>query len=181
MATLRHVWNFIAVHWFEILLAFLFAVIVDLLSFRSRIFALVHYIKNRRSERSVARLQERITQLEKQRDSYTSYLHSDKALYLANFHTLFGVLLVIAIAAALNVLSGMQPVFGTLPAFPLGLFSVLFYFLAVVLSIQGITTASLDTREKISESIAKLDSEIADLKKKLQAISKVGVTPVPSA
>jgi hypothetical protein len=99
-------------------------------------------------------------------------LLSDKALYLANFHRLFGVLLVIAIAAALNVLSEMQPAFGIRPAFPLGLFSVLFYFLAVVVAIQGVTTASLDTREKISESIAKLESEITDLKQKLQAIAK---------
>jgi hypothetical protein len=171
MATLHHALALVASHWFDIFLAFLWAVIVDLLSFRSRIFAIVHYIKNRRSERSAAKLQERITQLEKQRDSYTSYLHSDKALYLANFHTLFGVLLVVAIAASLNVLSEMQPAFGIRPAFPLGVFSLLFYFLAIVLAAQGITTASLNTRGKISESITKLELEIADLKKKLQAIT----------
>jgi hypothetical protein len=94
-------------------------------------------------------------------------LRSDKALYLANFHTLFGVLLVIAIAAVVNVLNGMIQ-----PVFPFGLISILFYFLAAILAIQGVTTASLDTREKISGSIAKLESEIADLKKKLLAISK---------
>jgi hypothetical protein len=174
MATLHHVWNFIVFHWYEAVWAFVFFVIGDLLSFQSsRIRALVHYIKNRRSERSATRLRERITQLEKQRDSYDSYLHSDKALYLANFHTVFGVLLVIATAGALNVLSEMQPAFGIRPAFPVGLFSILFYFLAVVLSIQGIKTASLDTREKVSEAIAKLESEITDLKQKLQAISKL--------
>jgi hypothetical protein len=171
MTTLQHLWDFIASHWFEILVGFLWAAIIDLLSFRSRIFALVHYIKNRLSERSAAKLLERITQLEKQRDSYNAFLHSTKALYLANFRTVFGVLLVIATAAALNVLSEMQATFGTRLAFPSGLFSLLFYFLAVVLAIQGITTASLDTPEKISESIAKLELEIADLKKKLQAIT----------
>jgi len=175
LATLHHAWGFIASHWFDIFLAFLWAVIADLLSLRSRIFAFEHYVKNKRSERSAAKLQERITQLEKQRDSYTAYLHSDKALYLANFHTLFGVLLAIAIAAALNVLSEMQPAFGIRPAFPLGIFSLLFYFLAIVLAIQGITKASLDTREKISESIAKLELEIADLKEKLQAATLAAI------
>jgi hypothetical protein len=178
MATLHHLWDFIVFHWYEevlaVVFALMFAVILDLLSFQSsRILTFVRYIKNRRSERSAKRLRERITQLEKQRDSYTSYLLSDKALYLANFHTAFGVLLAIAAAAALNVLNEAQPAFGIRPPFLLGPFVVLFYSLAVVLAIQGIKTASLDTREKISESITKLESEIKELEQKLQAISKL--------
>jgi hypothetical protein len=180
MATLHHVWDSVARHSFEIWIALIIGIVVgiviavvfELLDIGSRLRARIRYIKNKRSERSAAKLQERITQLEKQRDSYTAYLRSPKALYLANFRTVFGVLLAIAVAAALNVLNEMQPAFGIRPAFPLGLFSLLFYFLAVVGAIQGLTTASLDTSEKISESIAKLASEIAELKKKLQAKSK---------
>jgi len=63
----------------------------------------------------------------------------------------------------------MQPTFGIQRPFPFGLFSVLFYFIASVLAVQGIKTASLDSREKLSESIAKLELEITDLKQKLQS------------
>jgi len=39
-------------------------------------------------------------------------------------------------------------------------------------AIQGFKISALDTRAKVSEMVAKLESEIADLKKKLQAMEQ---------
>ena len=172
MATLHHVWDFIVFRWFEIVLALGAAVVAaivvgvffELLDIGSRLRAGIRHLKNKRSERSATRLLERITQLEKQRDSYAAYSRSDKAHYLATFNIVIGILVSIAIAAGLGVLNGMMRTFP-----PFGVLSIFFYFVAVVGGIQGIKTASLDTREKVSEAIAKLESEITELRKKLES------------
>ena len=171
MDKLHLLWGFVANHWFEIVLAVLLAVIADLLGIGSRLRTRIRHIKNRFSERSARRLRERIKQLESQRDRYVAYLSSDKALYLATFSIVIGMLLTIATGAALTESSGL------LPPLPLGFLGVFFYLLTIVIGIQGFKIASLDTRAKVSEMVAKLDSEIETLQKKLEAIGKADAGP----
>jgi hypothetical protein len=160
MAKLHLLWDFIVSHWFEIVLAVFLAVIAELLGIGSRLRTVIRRIKNKLSERSVGQLRKRIKLLETQRDRYAAYSSSDKALYLATFTIVIGMLLAIATGAALAELSDI------LPPSPLGIMAVFFYILAIIIGIQGFEFSSLDTRAKVSEMVAKLESEIADLKKK---------------
>jgi hypothetical protein len=161
---------YIAVPWSDIVwaagFALVFAVILDLLAIGSRLRAWIRNLKNKWSERSAAQLRKRINQLENQRDSVAAYLSSDKALYLTAFRIVIGMLLAIAFGAGISVLGDM------LPVGPFGLFSIVFYVLAVAMGIEGLKTSSLDTRTKVSEMVAKLDSEVLDLQKKLETIAK---------
>jgi hypothetical protein len=163
-------WAYIATHASEIgwaaFFGLLFGLIFDLMNPEGRVRTGFRHLKNKLSERSAARLGERIKQLETQRDRYAAYLSSDKALYLATFQIVIGMLVSIAFGAGLEVLSDIVPI-----RFP-GLLAVFCYFLATAIGIQGFKISSLDTREKVTEMVAKLESEIADLKNKLEAITK---------
>jgi|HubBroStandDraft_3_1064219.scaffolds.fasta_scaffold1034180_1 hypothetical protein len=63
-------------------------------------------------------------------------------------------------------------VVGRLGLGPIIVFAIFFFALAIVGGIQGLKTTELDSREKITETITKLDSEIADLQTKLQAMTR---------
>ena len=170
MEKLHLLWDFIASHWFEIVLAAIFAIvfglILDLFTPGSRLRAVIRHIKNKLSERSAERLRTRIKQLKMSRDNVAAYLSSDKALYLATFRIVIGILVAIATGAGLALLNNM------VPYSRLDLLAGFFYFLAIVIGIQGFKTSSLDTPAKVTEMIIKLNSEIADLEKKLEAIAK---------
>lgn len=167
---LRLLWTFIVSHWLEIVLAAIFAIIfgliLDLFTPGSRLRAGIRHIKNKLSERSAERLRERIRQLETFRNDVAAYLSSDKALYLATFRIVIGILVTMATGAGLAMLDNI------FPSSPLGLFAGCFYFLAVVIGIQGFKTSSLDTPAKVTAMIIKLNSEIDDLRKKLEAMTK---------
>jgi len=169
MDKLHHLWDFIAGHWFEIVLAaifaFVFGLILDLFTPGSRLRAVIRHIKNKLSERSAERLRERIKQLKMSRDNVVAYLSSDKALYLATLRIVIGMLVAIATGAGLALLNNM------VAHSPLDFFAGLFYFLAIVIGIQGFKTSSLDTTAKVTAMIIELNSEIADLEKKLEAIA----------
>lgn len=162
MDNLHLLWDFIASHWFEIVLAVVLAVIADLLGIGSRLRTGIRHIKNKLSERSARRLRERIKQLEAQRARYAAYLSSDKALYLATFQIVIVILTFMALGAGITIL----PIRG------INLVSAFCYFVAVIGGIQGFKISALDTRAKVSEMVAKLDSEIMDLQKKLAAMTK---------
>jgi uncharacterized membrane protein len=162
MNNLHLLWDFITSHWFEIVLALIFAVVAELLRIRSRLGTVIRHIKNKQSERSARLLRERIKQLETQRDQYAAYSTSDKALYLATFRIVIGILTFMALGAGLTVL----PIRG------INLVVAFCYLTAVIGAIQGFKISALDTRAKVSEMIAKLDSEIVSLQKKLEAMAK---------
>lgn len=157
-------WNCLTLHSSDIWLAAFFAIVcalvLDVLSPESRVRAGVRHIKNKLSERSVLRLQKRIEQLQAQRDRYASFLSSDKALYLATFQIVIGILVAIATAAGLTGLGEMLP-------FPFGMFAIFFYAMAIIIGLQGFKVSSLDTRAKVTETVAKLESEIEALQTKL--------------
>jgi hypothetical protein len=136
--------------------------VAELLRIRSRLGTVIRHIKNKQSERSARLLRERIKQLETQRDQYAAYSTSDKALYLATFRTVIGILTFMALGAGLTVL----PIPG------INLAVAFCYFTAVIGAIQGFKISALDTRAKVSETIAKLDSEIESLQKKLEVMVK---------
>ena len=143
-----------------------FAAIFDVLDPNGRIRTGIRHIKNRLSEHSAEKLRKRVAALEARRNTIASYLDSDKALYL----TVLRIMLVILVAiGGGNATAQFKNLLGTGPVVLLSLF---FYGLAILGGIQGLKTTELDSREKITETITKLDSEIADLRTKLQAITK---------
>jgi hypothetical protein len=144
---------------------FIFWFVPDLFSPDSRVKALIRAIRNKRAEKSAARLRERIKELAAARDTYRSFLSSGRAQYLATLNLVMGVLCCIAIAGALSTIG--RRVWG----FPLDYVAVLFYAIAIVIAIQGVKFATLDTREKIINTVAKYDADLEDLEKKLAAIT----------
>jgi hypothetical protein len=170
MNRLRLLWSFIVSHWLDIVLAAIFAIIfgliLDLFTPGSRLRAGIRHIKNRLSERSAARLRERIKQLETYRNEVAGYLSSDKALYMATFQIVIGILVAIATGAGLTLLNNM------VPYSHLDLMAAFFFFVAIVIGMQGFKTSSLDTAAKVTAMIIKLNSEIADLREKLEARAK---------
>jgi hypothetical protein len=163
--------DFIIRHWLDFLLAVLFAIIADLLRIGSALRAGMRDIKNKLSERSVARLRKRIAQLEKSRELYKSFLSSDKVLYLHTFQLVLAILLSWSVGAIIFIFGLFK---GTsTPTFPnpRNFFSLalLPFAFAASLCAWGIKVTALNTREKVSAMVEKLDSEIADLNVKLDA------------
>jgi hypothetical protein len=156
--------NWLTLHsseiWLAAFFAIVFALVLDVSSPESRVRAGVRHIKNKLSERSVLRLQKRIQQLQVQKDRYVSFLSSDKALYLATFQIVIGVLVAIATAAGLTAL-------GEMLSLPFGILAIFFYAIAIIIAFQGFKVSSLDTRAKVTETVVKLESEIAALQTKL--------------
>jgi bacteriorhodopsin len=151
---------------FAVFFGVIIGVIFESLDIGSRLRAGIRRIKNKFAERSAARLGKRINELETQRDNHATYLGSDKALYLATFRIVIAILMLIILGAIFTVFSHI------FQSVPVELFAFLFYFIAFIAAIQGLTISSLDTRAKVSAVVTKLDSEISELKTKLEAISK---------
>lgn len=167
---LRHFWTYITAHPSDIgwaaFFALFFALILGLLDRQGRVRTGIRHLKNRWAEQSAARLGKRIKELQAQRDRYAAFLTSDKALYLATFRIVIGILVAIAVGAGFMVLTEMFPRSG------LSLMAIFFYFLAVVLGVQGVKISSLDTPAKVIATVIKLNEEISDLNKKLGAMAK---------
>jgi len=164
-------WTYLVTHKGEIgwaaFFGLLFALALDFADPNGRIRTGIRHLKNKWSERSVAQLRKRITALQARRDTVASYLSSDKALYLTSLRFVISMLLTVALGAGTSVLGDKFPTLG-----PLFLFALFFYFLAVVIGVQGLTISALDTQAKVTEMLAKLDSEIANLEQKLKAMIK---------
>ena len=155
---------------FALFFALVFAIVADLLRVGSRIRDFVRFIRNKLSEKSVARLQERIKQLEKYRDSLALMMSSDKAHYLGTFRLILGILLCMCIGAIIFITGDF--VSPRLSAFTLAaseavhgmdLLAVLMFSIAIAIAAQGLNVASWDTRPKVAEQIKKYDAEIANL------------------
>jgi hypothetical protein len=173
MERLEFIWNWVVIHkseiWLAALFALLAAVLIDLVSIDSRIRGRIRELKNKWSEKSVARLQKRIQELENQRNRFTSYLSSDKGLYLWMLGSVIAILLSISLGIAVLIVDRIFMLFGAGLAvrWPYYFLALMMFSLAIGLAIKGLKISSLDTKEKMGEYIAKLDAEIANLKAKL--------------
>ena len=76
------------------------------------------------------------------------------------------MLVMIATGAGITVLGEVFPIG------PLWLFAVLFYAVAAGIGIQGAKISALDTREKVTQMVATRNAEIADLEKRLKALTE---------
>jgi hypothetical protein len=159
----QHILSFYRAHsveiWLAVVCALFFAVVLELLNFGSRLRGVIRWVRNKLAENSAAQLRKRIIQLETSRAQYASYLTSDKALYLATFRLVSGAISALALGLLFTE-------FAT-PVWFFYAFATLFYVLALALGIQGATISALDTRDKITKIIGKLDSDIAALEKLL--------------
>jgi hypothetical protein len=142
-------------NWLAIGCALFFAVVLELLKFGSRLRGAIRWVNNKFAERSAADLRKRIDQLQNSRAQYAAYLTSDKALYLGTFKLVSGAICSLAIGLLLAEFA--------VAFWPLHIFASLFYILAVALGVQGATISALDTRDKITKIIEKLDSDMAAL------------------
>jgi hypothetical protein len=119
----------------------------------------VRHIKNMVSALSARRLQNRIIDLERYKES----VNTDKALYLSILRIILLVLALMCISVMLLILQQLGFLFrGNVAA--LSIFAI-----ALILGIQGLIVGSLDSRAKVSDLISKLDREIAGLRAKLAA------------
>jgi hypothetical protein len=154
---LHRAWDYVSTHpevigW-AAFFGFLFAVIFDVLDANGRIRTAIRHIKNKRSERSATQLRKRIEALETRRNTITNYLSSDKALYLTILRIVIVMLVAIASGEGVTMLQYPLSTGGVI------LLSLFLYGLAVLGGIQGLKITDLDSREKITETISKLDSE----------------------
>ena len=163
---LHYVWDHREVIGWAAFFGFFFWAIFDPWGSDSRIRAVIRHIKNKLSEQSAARLRKRITELQKARDVVALYLASDKALYLAQFRMVIVMLMLICIGGALGLLGQLVPS----PNFRV--LGIAMYGFAVTLGFFGIQFSLLDTRQKVAELLAKRDEEIADLQRKLEAMTQ---------
>ena len=159
-------------HWLDfvlaLVLALVFAVVADLLQVGSRLRAGIRHIKNRAAEQSIMQLKQRIKELEDYRDVLTKYLSSDKALYLATLRVVMGVLLCVCMGEILLVFNSVKAIsrivqFRDADMGIFQLFAILFFAMGVVFVLWGGKLASLDSQTKVSEQIAKVEGEIANL------------------
>ncbi len=139
------------------------AVLYDLLKTGSLVG--VRQLRNKLSERSVKNLQTRIDQLQASRDRVNSFALSDRALYLTSLQMMFGMFTIICLGIVILVL---DYVLGE-PRLGFAILALLIFLLAIVLGVVAMQTAGLDTPAKISAKLSKLDSEIDDLKSKLDS------------
>ncbi len=149
----------------DLIIAFVFAIIgavvYDLVKTGS--VAGIRQLKNKLSEQSASRLQQRIVQLQTFRDAINSYMSSDRTLYLATLKLVFAILTFTCMGAVAAILDSLIPTHGL----RLSVVALFIFAIAIVLGVWGMQLAGFDTRSKLSAKLATLDSEINDLKAKL--------------
>jgi hypothetical protein len=166
-------WNYVVQHSIEIVvavvLALVFALIMDFLQPASRLGAAVRHYKNWHSERSMAALRERIARQERYRNTVASFLASDKSLYLVTLQYIIAMLLLMCMAAAIVIVGQLMQRLAPSPDSGLRVVGLLPLVLAGVLGVYGLRTASWDTHARVSDVVAELDKEIGEMKAKLEA------------
>jgi hypothetical protein len=140
--------------------------VLDLMSSDGRVRTGIRLIGNKISEQSVTRLRNRIKELEGFRDTIAAYLSSDKALYMATFRVVVGMLICIAAGGGLTIIADF------LKPSPFRVFALVFYAMGVLIGAQGTKIVELDTTAKVTAMIMKRNAEIADLKQKLEEMTK---------
>jgi hypothetical protein len=167
---LERFWSYILAHPDDIgwaaFFGLFFALLLDLMSADGRVWTGIRHVKNKLSERSVARLRKRIEELKGLRHGIAEFLSSDKALYMATFRVVVAMLICVAVGAGLGEIADML-----LPS-PFGVFALFWYGLAVFIGARGTKIVELNTRQKVTAMLEKRDAEMADLQQKLEAMTK---------
>jgi len=143
-----------------ILFAALFALLFEVMKPASLFRAMIRAIKNKLSERSIARLKERITNQELYRANMAT-LSTERGLFLLVLKLIALSLLGFALAGVTMIVGGASLQSGG------GIFAIGFLVAAGGMCMYTMRIASLDTRAKADEFLKTLDREIADLKVKL--------------
>jgi glucose uptake protein GlcU len=92
---------------------------------------------------------------------------------------MMGIFLCICTAGALLVLRSLKGIsrfveFTDFGQWSLGWFALMFLIFGIITVISGARLTSLDTQNKLSETIAKVEGEISVLKTKLEARTGIG-------
>lgn len=164
------------------ILALLAAAILDLLPVgESRILKFAGLVKNKLSEKSVARLKKRIEELEKYKKNLDLMLNSDKALYLNTFRAIFGTLLFVCIGAILTTLRHSEMLAVARPESPgalalLDMAAITMFALAITVALSSLTiTVAEDNKQKFAAQSEKYGKEIENLKMILKTrLDKLG-------
>jgi hypothetical protein len=125
----------------DLIIAFVFAIIGAVFwdAVKTGSVAGVRQLKNKLAERSVARLQERIIQLQKYRDTINSYISSDRALYLATLQLILAILILACMGAVAVILDSLLP--SQLLRF--SIVAVFIFAVAIVLGVYGVQLAKI--------------------------------------
>lgn len=127
-------------------------------------------VKNKLSEKSVARLKKRIEELEKYKKNLDLMLNSDKALYLNTFRAIFGTLLFMCIGAILTTLRHSEMLAVARPESPgalamLDMVAIVMFALAITVALSSLTiTVAEDNKQKFAAQSEKYGKEIENLK-----------------
>lgn len=154
-----------------LVLAVIFAVIVDAMKVGSGIRAAIRHVRNRLAERSIEKLRKRLDELKKGKARLVECLTSDRALYLYVLQFIAGVLGTLAMSFCCFVISesGIDSWLGFFgPATPGLRFSAIFG--SALAAMFAWTTARIcrEGRGMILEEVSRLDKEIGDLEMKLK-------------
>ena len=149
--------------------AAVFALALDLLNPDSGTRRGLRHINNKLSEQSVRSLRNRIVQLERYREK----LASDRGLYLLVFQLIVLMLMLLIIALSLEIVrhAGIAVSRWMIGPMNLDAQSLVVLLAAWVTGMQAMKHAAMDTKAKVLRTLAGLDAEIADLRKKLLARS----------
>jgi hypothetical protein len=162
------VWSHIVRHREEIgwaiVLALIFALIVDILGIGTHSREAIRYFRNRMAEQSTSRLAKRIEQLK----DYQKRLSSDRWLYLFSFQCIFLTLISFSLAAICLIFTRAH----LIQSHPEVVFNIMFFVLSFICFGGGFAWAGLrhvyrDTPEKMQRLVRKVGHEIEDLEKKL--------------
>jgi hypothetical protein len=150
------VWKWVVEHPIEAVIALLLAWVAALsIEFLKTTW---RSLRNMIDPKTVAEIDKRI----KEHLEFRRIITNDKALYLAMFRTVLGVLFMLAIGAATFVLGDLEPdsraVTGTKVA-SLAIFGLTSFICSV-----SMKTAFLDSKEKLDSRVAEIDSKIAKLR-----------------
>jgi hypothetical protein len=133
----------------------------------SRILGLVRFVRNKRSKKSVARLEKRIGEMERYRNTLKTYLISDKAHYLGTLRYMLAVLIFMAIGFSILTLGHMEPFVRLIIPGSFDVMALACFAFAIVVGFVGANISSPDYQTKIEDIIKKADSDIEKLQERL--------------
>jgi hypothetical protein len=154
---------------FAVILAPIAAVVVELYGLVPRLRDRIRRYKNKKAEKSIKRLSERIAAQE----AYRSVISSVSGRYLLLFRTVFAVLIIfgssaLALMLAHTTLSGILD--NLVSPIKLDAFAGLFLCLGFLACYVGMQITLVDTHEKVEREVAKLDADIVGMKATLTTL-----------
>jgi hypothetical protein len=200
--------HWLSEHWQEnavalvlaVIFAGIFAIVADAMSIGSRVREALRRFNNKRAERSITHIRERIGELEHRR----KMLASRTAVLLLALQATLSTLLAVSAGMALQVLREIDvpaylehlaglatkghvdprlvatPWMDNLLRGEILLGSLFLFIMGASSSIAGLRLASVDREEKLTKVVTQLDGEISDLRTKETALSQRDATATSS-